>query len=92
MVSLTGSKLYLPWVGVRLQLSTDLCIAISIFTWFFSRELEAIEQFSVEKYLLHCPTHGLFGSDSDVKSSLGASQPGEGVPHIDWDCNLHKAR
>ena len=29
---LTGSKLYLPWVGFKLQFSTDLCMAISIFT------------------------------------------------------------
>merc|ERR1719220_1167623 len=29
---LTGSKLYLPWEGVRLQLSTDLCMGISNIT------------------------------------------------------------
>merc|ERR1719341_443970 len=29
---LTGSKLYLPCVGVRLQFSTDLCMGISILT------------------------------------------------------------
>ena len=43
-----------------------------------------------EKYLLHGPPHGLFGSNSDVKSSLGASKPVERVSDIDWNCHLKK--